>query len=208
MMEVKETIHPTNISHQHPNPMTSIFLLWLILLLLEFRILPQLRKTPCTLGIYQWKLGVRFRTTNQNISFVSSEIFASFLSWIHFWWVFFFFFHQQCGCLDFSGEITVLSIFLCLKLPLLLCLVLLFLIIRRLYHQLYSYYLVYVSPKLRERESERERSKLLVKRLEEGQVQKKKKRKKEKRKKDFEMTQCPTVFTLSMTRANTLSMEQ
>ena len=90
MMEVKETIHPTNISHQHPNPMTSIFLLWLILLLLEFRILPQLRKTPCTLGIYQWKLGVRFRTTNQNISFVSSEIFASFLSWIHFWWFFFF----------------------------------------------------------------------------------------------------------------------
>ena len=68
-------------------------------------------------------------------------------------------------------------------------------IIRRLYHQLYSYYLVYVSPKLREREI-----KVTSKRLEEGQVQ--------KIKKDFEMTQCPTVFTLLMTRANTLSMEQ
>ena len=53
----------------------------------------------------------------------------------------------------------------------------------------------------REREREREREiKVTSKRLEEGQVQ--------KIKKDFEMTQCPTVFTLSMTRANTLSMEQ
>ena len=74
-------------------------------------------------------------------------------------------------------------------------------IIKRLYHWLYSYYLVYVSPKLREREREREREiKVTSKRPEEGEVQ--------KIKKDFEMTQCPRVFTSSMTRANTLSMEQ
>ena len=84
------------------------------------------------------------------------------------------FFHHQCGCLGFFGEITVSSIFLRLKLPLLLCLVPLFLIIGGLYHQLYSYYLVYGLP---------ERERVTSKSLEEAR------RPNTKNKKYFDVTQ-------------------